>query len=68
MSKQNDGDCPECELCCALQICCPPGSAKQRASLAKMMVAIGVPADEAERAAHFVSDALAAHVEKMKHA
>ena len=26
-------DCPECELCCALGICCPPQSAEQRAGM-----------------------------------
>ncbi len=26
-------DCPECELCCALGICCQPGSAAQRVGM-----------------------------------
>lgn len=27
-------DCPECEICCAIQLCCPAGSEKQRKALA----------------------------------
>lgn len=29
-------DCPECEYCCAIGLCCPP--ARQRAALAAMFV------------------------------
>lgn len=59
-------DCPECELCCALQICCPPGSPQQRAALTKMMMRNGVPQAAAKMSAAHVADALAAHVTKMK--
>jgi hypothetical protein len=32
-------DCPECEVCCAIQLCCPPGSEAQRAALARLLMA-----------------------------
>lgn len=31
-------DCPECEYCCAIGLCCPDGAA-QKAALVKIMVA-----------------------------
>ena len=29
-AKKKAADCPECEICCALGICCPAGSTDQR--------------------------------------
>lgn len=42
-------------ICCLLGICCPPFSAEQRASLAKMLMARDVCKEysEAERVAEF---------------
>lgn len=31
-------DCPECEVCCAIGLCCPPGSEEQRSALARLLV------------------------------
>lgn len=59
-------DCPECELCCALGICCPPGSAQQRVAVARMLMANGSGAEHAQSVADAFADAHAAHVEKMK--
>ena len=30
-------DCPECEICCAIGVCCPLGSEQQRATLATLL-------------------------------
>lgn len=30
-------DCPECEVCCAIGLCCPPGSEQQRNALASLL-------------------------------
>ncbi len=39
-------DCPECELCCAIGLCCPSAEA-QKAALVKIMVRhTGKPAHE----------------------
>jgi hypothetical protein len=32
-------DCPECEICCAIGLCCPPASEAQRAALARLLMA-----------------------------
>lgn len=34
----SDADCPECEVCCAIGLCCPLGSESQRASLARLLM------------------------------
>lgn len=36
-----DLDCPECEVCCALGICCPMGSEQQRSAAAALIVKEG---------------------------
>jgi hypothetical protein len=32
-------DCPECEVCCAVMLCCPLGSEAQRAALTRLLMA-----------------------------
>jgi hypothetical protein len=34
-------DCPECEMCCALAICCPPASTAQTDAIAALIVKDG---------------------------
>lgn len=34
-------DCPECEVCCAIGLCCPLGSEQQRNALAALLLADG---------------------------
>ncbi len=41
-------DCPECEYCCAIGLCCPPQ--QQRAALVALFVAGG--STEADAARH----------------
>jgi hypothetical protein len=50
-------DCPECEACCILGICCPPASESQRAALAaKMATDLTVPVTECRPYADWVID------------
>ena len=30
-------DCPECELCCAIGVCCPSGSPEQAEAMRRLM-------------------------------
>lgn len=34
-------ECPECEICCALGICCPLGSEEQRVALTNVLMTGG---------------------------
>lgn len=39
-------DCPECEFCCAIGLCCPLGSAEQRTSLASLLQGVSVASSD----------------------
>lgn len=56
--KAHAADCPECEVCCALGICCPPSDV-QKADLAlAMATAVGLDDTQAHAASAWVFDHL----------
>lgn len=56
-------DCPECEYCCAIGLCCPPE--KQEAALVDIMTAAtGKSADECREYAKAI---VAARMKAMHH-
>jgi len=58
-------DCPECEYCCAIGLCCPDSSAQLKAAT-DLFVNAGVSLAEAGKAAQALVDAKAKAQKKAK--